>query len=190
MYIWSKSVCYLAHNKYEFKTRSDHRSVQCVRPLYNNWGINCNQSRTLYSPATSNGQHSYHQSPSMAQANILVEIHNSICREKSNQLWKAAKSSQSAHHSLQYTMYWSSFQNELEDLLHYYNLYTFLMFWKTASLIFDQINQHNFTCLGEKQQKLASHKKTARNILEIHAFSSLKWNTRSEPVICFLLNMC
>ena len=37
-------------------------------------------------------------------------------------------------------------------------LYSFLLFWKTASLVSDRINQHNFTCLGEKQRKLASQR--------------------------------
>ena len=36
----------------------------------------------LHSPATSNGQHSSHQSRSMAQANISVECHNSVRRDK------------------------------------------------------------------------------------------------------------
>ena len=45
-------------------------------------------------------------------------------------------------------------------------LHSFPMFWKTTWLIFDRINQHNFTCHGEKQQKLASHGETAKQILE------------------------
>ena len=62
-------------------------------------------------------------------------------------------------------MYWCSFLSELQHLFS--PLYIFLMFWKTASFIFDQIDQHNFTCFGEKQRKLASQGKTAKNILEI-----------------------
>ena len=44
----------------------------------------------LPSPATSNDQHSSHQTCSVAQANISVTI--SYTREKFNRLWKAAKS--------------------------------------------------------------------------------------------------
>ena len=36
----------------------------------------------LHSPATSNSQHSLHQSRSIAQANISVECHNSGCMQR------------------------------------------------------------------------------------------------------------
>ena len=39
-------------------------------------------------------------------------------------------------------------------------LYSFLLFWKTASLICDRINQHNFTCLVKNSESWPPNVKT------------------------------
>ena len=85
----------LSINKVEVEvqtgTRSDHRSVQCVQPLYKTEVLAVIVVARLHSPATSNDQYSSHQTCSMAQANISVTI--LYAREKFNWLWKAAKPS-------------------------------------------------------------------------------------------------
>ena len=74
-------------------TRSDHRSVQCVRPLYKNLGqIGCNHSSTT----SSNVRHSSCQSRSVSQLRRQREV-------------ESAKSSQLTHYGSVYTqvyMYW------------------------------------------------------------------------------------
>ena len=101
-----------------------------------------------------------------------AQCHN-ICTQREV---KSAKSSQSTHYGSVYTqvdMWWWSFRSEFQDLSWSTPLYSSIQLSDVlknsfASLIFHQINQHNFTCLGEKQRKLASHGKTTNKIREIY----------------------
>ena len=66
-----------------YNCRSDHRSVQCIRPLYKTEVLAVIIVVRLHSPATSNDQHSSHQTCSVAPAVAQVNMyHNSVRQRK------------------------------------------------------------------------------------------------------------